>query len=225
MMGFLGEVLEHFRQMPVVNVPGVLRPTTKAEAIARAKRLCGTAGARIRYRLADHQGGRDPHADDCASHWHSLIKRIPLATSDCAGFVAWCLGFDRYQPKTFATYGGWINCDSALIDARANCQLFHAVLTPEPGDLVVFPSIDLDRDGKRDRYGHTGLVTYVGPRWTPGAWSMLRVAHCSSLSDQRFDRAIMETAGLVWARRENYRDQSNPAWASTFLRYRWFAPG
>lgn len=222
----------HGERLP--DRPGVFRPTTRVDAVARARRMTGSAGAAIRYRLKDHQGGRDPHATDCASHWKSLIKRIDLATADCAGFIAWALGFDRFQPDAFATYGGWINCDSALIDARTVKSWFEEVdwanpdpvrrIAPLAGDVVVFPSIDVDRDGKRDRVGHIGVITEVLPSWAPNIWGALRVAHCSGGNDKRIGRAIAETTAIPWSGATVYRGVTRSAWGATILRYRRFAP-
>lgn len=202
---------------------GLFRRTTRAEAVERARLLAGPAGAAIRYRLKDHQGGRDPHAADCASHWRSPIIGMPYATSDCAGFVAWALGFDRYQPGEFSAFGGWINTDSAIIDARTVNQWFEIVSLPIPGDAIVYPSIDLDHDGDRDRVGHIGIITAVMPSWQPESWGALRVVHCSMGNDRRFGRAIKETTALPWAGAETYKGSLSPRWASMFLRYRRFA--
>lgn len=211
---------------------GAIRPTTRAEAVARARLMCGDAGARIVYRLKDHSGGRDPFAPDCASHWRTLINLIAVASCDCAGFVAWCLGYDRYQPDAFMPGSGWdwINCDSMIADARGPQTFYEELIAtgeplrdqrPLPGDVVVFPSIDLDHDGSRDRVGHTGIIVAVAPTWTPGDWRSLRVAHCSSGNGRR---AIAETSGAPWAGRERFRGLTNPRWTSTILRYRRFAP-
>lgn len=214
--------LDHTKK-PLPNVPGLFRPTTRAEAVERARRLAGPAGAAIRYRLADHQGGRDPHAADCASHWKSPIIGVSYATADCAGFVAWVLGFDRYQPKDFAIYGGWLNCDSIVIDARTIESWFKIVNTPMPGDVIVYPSIDLDHDGDRDRVGHIGLITAVMPSWQRESWGALRVVHCSGGNDRIYKRAIRETTALPWAGAEMYKGRREERWGSMFLRYRRFA--
>lgn len=222
-MGWFAQLFQLARSEPPVDIPGVFRPTTRQEAVERARKLAGPAGATIRYRLADHQGGRDPHAPDCASHWTSAVKRIPLATADCAGFVAWCLGFDRYQPDRFSTYGGWINCDSAIIDARTSREWFEIAEKPTPGDLIVYPSVDYDRDGDRDRVGHVGVIVDVSAR-VPGTFSGLRVVHCSAGNDRRLGRAIAETDATPWAGAATYRGETRAAWGAVFLRYRRFAP-
>jgi len=209
------------------------RPLRRDEVVERARLMCGPAGSSIVYRLQDHSGGRRPWADDPASHWTTAIRRVKVASSDCAGFVAWCLGYDRYQPEDFHYYGGWINCDSAILDAEGKQEWFAPLIEtgdPErdqralPGDVVVFPSIDLDHDGSRDRVGHIGVIVGVSPRWKPGAWSELRVAHCSSGNTKKAGQAIAETSGVIWSQREAYKNHSNPRWAARVIRYRRRAP-
>lgn len=203
---------------------GQIKPLTRAEAVARARLMAGPAGAAIRYRLADHQGGTNPFAEDCASHWLSTIMRIDLATADCAGFVAWCLGYDRFQPKEFPLYGGWINCDSILGEARTSSRWFEIVPEALPGDLVVFPSIDFDHDGDRDRVGHVGIVTDVTDAKV-GDFADLVVAHCSATNDKTKKRAIAITTGAPWEGRDQYRGKRNPRWGSAVVRYKRFTDG
>lgn len=206
------------------------RPTTREEAVARAERMAGPAGAAIRYRLEDHSGGRDPYAPDPASHWRSPVKRIALATCDCSGFAAWSLGYDRHQPGEDEE---WFNTDAMIRDARAGGATWFRELVldhadplrrqrPLPGDLAVFGSIDLDRDGARDRVGHVGVIVGVPPSWAPGLWGALEVVHCSGGNDRRFGRAIAKTTGIAWAGRDTFRGRTNPRWAATILRYQRF---
>ena len=201
---------------------GRIRETTRAEAVVRARAMCGQLGVSIVYRLADESGGRDPFAADPASHWRTAIRRVAVASCDCAGFVAWALGYDRYQPG-FLHPWEWINCDSAILDARGPAGWFTEVATPIAGDLVVFPSIDLDHDGSRDRVGHIGVIVAVSPRWVPGALAELRVAHCSDGNMKRYGRAIAETTGIIWSGADSFRGRRDPRWAATFLRYQRFA--
>ena len=93
---------------------GIIRPLTIAEAVRRAKSMVGykpelpanapkgTRRVNIKYRLSKFNGGKDPYAQHPAD-W-SYGNRTP--TCDCAGFVAWCLGYDRYQPGKFEPYDG-----------------------------------------------------------------------------------------------------------------------
>jgi hypothetical protein len=70
--------------------------------------------------------------------------------SDCVGFLMWCLGVPREHPS-FPEYKGWINTDSAMIDAGIHPTekgySTKAFFTPVerkdvvPGTIVVYPSI------------------------------------------------------------------------------------
>lgn len=129
-------------------------------AVMRARRV---AGEPAKYKLG--AGGKDPSAP------------FPMSTvdgiygCDCIGFVLWCLGLDRYQPQvkagTIGSYGGWINTDSAIGDARTAQVFFEVTHQPRAGDLVVFPGIV--RDGKRKRIGHVGLI--VGSKMSTADWT------------------------------------------------------
>jgi hypothetical protein len=183
--------------------------------------MAGVAGKDIVYRLSDNNGGRDPYASDPATHWRTKVLRQLVLSCDCAGFVAWALGYDRKQPG----FGGWdwVNCDSMLIEAKQNNEVwFDFVETPMPGDLVVFPSIDADNDGDRDRVGHVGVVVEVLKGWQPGRFDLLRVVHCSMGNQRKFKRAIMETTAEVWARADVYKGKMQQNWRARFLRYRGF---
>ena len=120
----------------------------RLRAIARARVI---AAGPSRYKLG--AGGRNPLA------MTPFTDRDGVLGCDCVGFTAWCLGHDRYQPKTFSHYDGWINCDSLMADARGGQSWYEQVRKPESGDVVVFPSIVVH--GERKRIGHIGLVTFV----------------------------------------------------------------
>jgi len=156
---------------------GTIRPTTREEAVARAKSMIG---ASIRYRLRDHNGGSDPFSSDPASHWDGGV------TCDCSGFVAWCLGYDRYQPKEFP--GGWINTNSMIASSLIGDGTWfgHPRPTLLPGDLIVYGSRVVD--GKR-RVGHVGIITGLDP---------MRATHCSAGNDRKFGYAVAETDDKPW---------------------------
>jgi hypothetical protein len=163
---------------------GVIRPTSPTEAIARARSMIDGA---IHYQLNPHNGGRDPNAPDPATHWVDDANH-PIATCDCAGFVAWALGFARYQPHDFPPWDGWINTDSMIFESDHGAQWFRKLDQPEAACLVVYPSYDSDAGHVP---GHVGLV--VDP--TAGA---LRVIHCSHGNDRNFGHAIHETDDTPW---------------------------
>lgn len=188
-------------------------------AVFRAR---GLLSETTRYKLG--AGGRDPSAP------------VPQTTvdgvygSDCIGFVLWCIGLSRYQPQvtegTIGSYGGWVNTDSAIGDARTAQVFFEVTHTPKAGDLVVFPGIV--KNGKRARIGHVGLIT--GARvdtsdWTPHLWERpanerkrflekLTVIDCAASFLRRLSgRAIKETtAAASWNKPD-----------AVFLRYKHWA--
>src|SRR5687768_4616315 len=80
--------------------------------------------ARSTYKLG--AGGRSPKADT------PFTVRDGVLGSDCIGFVCWCWGIDRFQAR-FPVYGGWINTDSAIEDARSTRWCFEVVAVPRAG--------------------------------------------------------------------------------------------
>lgn len=129
------------------SVPVDPLAANRARAVERAHRI---ALNRSLYIMG--AGGRDPKAET------PFTKKGGLLGSDCVGFTCWCLGHDRYQ-TSFPLYDGWINTDSLMSDAIGRRTWYSAIAKPEPGDVVVFPSIV--KDGKRLRIGHIALVTDV----------------------------------------------------------------
>lgn len=188
---------------------GQIRPTTRAEAVARARSLVGVKlplppGAPsdavptpLRYRLtAGHNGGADPYAPHPGSP--SYGNRV--WTADCIGFVAWCLGLDRYQPGELPSRGGYLNTDSALIDARTSRRYFAEVEVPEPGDIVVYGS--KYALGVRTEVGHVGLVVAAPTGLDP--WTA-RVVDCSASASRKVGAAVSERPDArVWRRRGSW---------------------
>jgi hypothetical protein len=129
----------------------------RAHAVERARRIAAKPSV---YVLG--AGGRDPLAET------PFTVRDGRRGSDCVGFTSWCLGHDRYQPATFGLFSGWINTDSLMTDARGKQSWYAQVAKPEPGDVVVFPSILVN--GDRKRMGHIALVVSV-PRDFPQDFS------------------------------------------------------
>jgi len=177
---------------------GTVRPTTRVEAIGRALSMIGQP---IEYQLKPHNGGGNPDAPDPATHWIDN-ERTPRATCDCAGFVAWCLGYDRYQPRNFPHWGGWINTDSMLFAAQVTSTWFapSPYYDAEPGEIVVYGSRINPKTGKRVP-GHVGIITHRFPQ---------RVTHCSSGNFIRLGYAVAETDDAPWR---------NPAKGARYLRY------
>lgn len=196
---------------PISKIVETLRQWLIAEkqaqhpAVERARRLTFKPSV---YILG--AGGRDPKAET------PFTKKEGKLGSDCVGFTCWCLGHDRYQPSTFPLYDGWINTDSLMLDARGRRTWYTDVATPQPGDVVVFPSIH--NNGKRIRMGHIGLVVEVPTGMPAGVWSRhdrrewlerVRVIDCAGASGRRLrGHAIAETSAAaswdkpdaIWAR-------------------------
>lgn len=189
---------------------------SKAEmAIRRARSMLGV---HMPYILGG--GGRSPAAATPATTVYRAGKRIGRG-SDCMGFVAWCCGFDRFQ-HDFPFYGGWINCDSMLGAWKNETWhpaegFFELLSRPEPGCLVVYPSIDIDHDGKRDRIGHVALVESC----TEGMWSWqtTQVIHCASTASRDTGgKSVAQTDATLWGRAGTYRGSAKGRWKAAFLR-------
>lgn len=178
-----------------------------ALAIARARGQIG----RGHYVLG--AGGRDP---DAAGPESKVRGRVGC---DNAGFIAWCLGYDRYQPG-FAGAWDWVGPDSMIADAESTRAWFEPAAGPEAGVLVAYPSIDLERDGVTDRPGHVGLIVETPAGWNrlDGPWTAIRVVHCARSLQRRLGHAIDETHGVAWSQRASFRGRSHPRWRTRFLR-------
>jgi hypothetical protein len=126
---------------------GIIRPTTREDAIVRALSMLsfvgrppgappGTIDTPIGYRLdPGHNGGQDPYAPHCAQP--SFGDRA--WTADCVGLVLWALGIDRKQPGFGGTSGEWLHCPSMIADAHGDRVYFEPVADDValPGDLLV----------------------------------------------------------------------------------------
>lgn len=161
----------------------------------------------MRYYLG--AGGRDPNKPTCAT------SRDGISGSDCVGFVMWALGVDRYQPKKFRFYDGWMNTDSVIMDATrpyldSTTRCWQQLTRPEPGALVIFPS--LYKNGKRTRIGHVGLIVEVPAEWPDNLneWSakerlnmlkLVKVIDCNaSLARRLKGKAIAQTTmAALWS--------------------------
>jgi hypothetical protein len=177
-------------------------------AVIRARSLVGQG----RYVVG--AGGRDPAArtpDSVVRGWRGC---------DYAGFLAWCLGYDRRQ-RGFTPSSDWVNADSMICEAETLGAWFRPLVTPEIGAVIAYCSIDLERDGRRDRIGHAALVVELPDRWSnsEAAWTAMRIIHCSPSLQRRCGHAIDETHAAAWAHRATFRGASHPRWRTRFLRY------
>ena len=196
---------------------GTVIPLSASERVARARYLAGELpisaldpGVRrdgrsglcpdIFYRLADHNGGKDPTAPDCATYWRKdAASTFINRTSDCIGGAAWIGGFDRYQHARFPVYAGWINTDSMLIDAEGKRTCFRVIDDPEPGCFVVARSGSYGANS----IGHIGTVIDVPARWNPtdkASWAALGVVDVAG----RSGRANKRTTGTGWFTRGRF---------------------
>ena len=177
-------------------------------SISRARRFVG------RGRYVEGAGGRAPAADGPEGRIGSRLG------CDGPGFVAWCLGYDRYQPG-FAGGWDWIEPDAMIVEAESTARWFRSLALPERGALIVYPSISLVRAGRIDRRGHVGLISLAPPDWTShdARWSTLRVIHCAASLQRRHGFAIGETHAVAWSSRATFQGHSHPRWRTRFLRY------
>lgn len=172
--------------LPLVNVAERARFLASPECIAGY------------YLLKDHNGGKDPTADDPFDRWFEADatgRVFERRTADCIGGAAWCGGFDRYQPKRFAhIYGGWINTDSMLLDALGPRKCFEPLDRPLPGCFVVAPS-----HSPGHVIGHIGVVVSVPAEWDPeiaDCWRRVGVVDVASRGAGV--RANRETTATGW---------------------------
>lgn len=167
-----------------------------------------------RGRFLQGAGGRDPGAPGPEGACGSRVG------CDGPGFVAWCLGYDRYQPA-FAGGWDWVEPDSMILEAESTGRWFQQLAIPEVGALIVYPSIELVRAGRSDRRGHVGLIAVVPTSWPrdDARWTALRVIHCAASLQRRHGYAIGETHAVAWSSRATFQGQSHPRWRTRFLRY------
>lgn len=193
---------------------GVVLPLTDEQRVARMRYLAQLASidtldsyARkdgapsfcpdIYYLLKDHNGGKDPTAPDPADRWSNAGSQFVNRTCDCIGGQAWCGGWDRDQPNIPdpSGYGGEINTDSMLIDARGKALRFRILAAPKPGCMVVWAT----GDGGM-KMGHIGGVIGVPDHWdpkNPACWAEVVVIDVAMRTPQRANQI---TTALMWMR-------------------------
>jgi hypothetical protein len=183
---------------------------TGDEVANRAELLAGAWDPTIWYFLdaekGTRNGGRDPTARDCATHWKDGNGK-PWATTDCTGLVCWALGIPR-KLKRFKQYGGYINTDAAILDADETQSVFVPARRPRRGTVIVMPG-KFDENGKRISPGHWGIIT--GVLVAEFAQSMmndasflrlLRVAHASPRNHGKYHQAVGVTDASLWGSRK-----------------------
>jgi CHAP domain-containing protein len=144
-------------------------PVTLAQIIKRARSVVGEG----KYLLG--AGGRVPsHATPFDEH----------GQCDCSGFVAWCLGQDRFQPSHIG--GNWIETTDIVADATGPQKMFERVYEKKPGYVIVYA----DKGGHQ---GHVGIIS----TW-PDQHGGFRVIHCSMGNYRTKGVAIAETGPDVF---------------------------
>jgi hypothetical protein len=142
--------------------------------------------------------------------------------SDCAGFaICWCYKLPRHRPGydrngAFGDVEDDINCNSVLGDAIGDVDHppAHDLFTvatgmPQPGDLLVYPTIRL-AGHPLPFIGHVGIVVSTGrlTSWdvVHPRYDLLDVAQCCG-GDGR-SPAVLLTDGSAWAK--HHRDWPKP---------------
>ena len=149
-------------------------PVTRADIVQRARSVIG----RGLYKLG--AGGRVP----------ANATPFDAQYCDCSGFVAWCCGVDRYQPKTIA--GEWIETSAMVTDALNVHALFKLITPCEPGDILVYGDRH-DRGNVTE--GHTGIISAVDEAGHP-----LAAIHCSHGNQRAFGHAVIETGAEIFTK-------------------------
>lgn len=158
--GLLADGVAGFKTLSALNaaISDKLKPEVKPLPVKeRLTRAWFWTTQKAKYVLG--AGGRSPWTNS------PLTTKDGKLGSDCIGFALWATGLDRYQPKLFTYYDGWMNTDSIIDDAKSGVGggRWKLLSKPQVGCLVIFPS--LWKNGKMIRMGHVGLVVEV-----PGEW-------------------------------------------------------
>lgn len=168
--------------------------------VERATRVVGTG----KYSLG--AGPSNPNA---------LTPFNRAGACDCSAFVCWALGVPKHVVLDEGDGSGvdWWNTDGLLAEARAG-RYFRFVEEGHylPGDVVVYPSVDLDRDGARDRIGHTGVIVSGGP-----LIAVCEVVHCRPPRNGK-GPAVVRTTGDPFIGKATYRRVTNQKWRARVIR-------
>lgn len=151
---------------------------SRGDILLRAQMAVGTGT----YGLG--KGGRKP------LHSWPWNPDDPKHLVDCSGFVAWCLGQDRYFDFDGDGQREWIETTAVYDDATGAQFQFERVDEAEEGDVIVYP--DRKIEGKRHE-GHIGIVSRIDEDGTPAL-----VIHCSTGNQRKTGHAIAETNPRVF---------------------------
>ncbi len=189
------------------------RPCSAAEAVERALRYVGKGT----YQLGAGAWAPGELTDDPWTEMNGFDD-----ASDCWGYVAWCLKLPRPLPGfnrgEWASVSDHVNTDSAIEDAEHQRQMFELAPRPEPGDLLVYPSVRDPQTRKRIRIGHVSIVVDVSRclEWDPEspAYDLLEVVQCQSLTRP----AVRKGSGAGWLYRDMFRGRKRAEWLSRVIR-------
>lgn len=159
-----------------------LIPCSAAEAVARMLQLEADRGGQ--YLLGT--GGYDPRNPLTPWTPHATPAGIELG-GDCAGVaISFAYRLCRHRPgfnrQMHATVEDDLNCDSVLEDADpergGRQELGEVVTVPQPGDLLITPSIRIPSKNFRG-IGHVRLILDAS-RWNPAAprWADVVYLEC-----------------------------------------------
>jgi hypothetical protein len=167
-----------------MQIPSAIEAVVRAKEIAALPKSTYVLGA----------GGRSPETPT------PFTSRNGKLGADCIGFVLWAWGIDRYQPKSFPFYDGWINTDSMLSDALGPKTTFD-VVSPRnvfAGCAAVYPSIW--KKSKMIRMGHIGMVVNVPyPKILDQWYKDVTVVDCAAALVRRVKgRAVGYRSAAIW---------------------------
>lgn len=176
-------------------------PMTRAEALDRVVRLTRDVVAGKQSCYYDlGRGGTTPRADVPWDEKHRL---------DCTGWLAYGLGYDRYNPLA---KGRYLNSTEivrqGMTEGAKLCDWFDLIPSSRPVlpmDVIVFGWFDRDGDGDDDP-GHGGIITSVSPtfvRHEPRWWEGLEVSDCSPSNSGKNGkgRALAFKNAAIWRKR------------------------
>jgi hypothetical protein len=134
---------------------------------------------------------------------------------DCFGFaVCEAFGIRRHRPGfnsgPWATVAEDLNCNSAIEDADHARELFERIARPEPGCLILYPTIRIE--GHPPWVGHVKLVVGVSrvAEWDPERpqYELLDTVECCGPNGRRPGIVAGTGSGMAahdrtWPKREH----------------------
>jgi hypothetical protein len=185
------------------------RPCSAAEAVQRAYRILDApSNATACYVL----GGGDYRPITLAGVLRDLPWTGDPPGSDCDGFAMWCYKLPRHRRGFnrgfWATVSDDINPNSAIEDSQHAGELFRRVYSPEPGDLLCYPTFRLDGH-PQPWIGHVAIVLSTDRAWSwnPAQpwYHTLDIAQCCGGTGRT--PAVIATDGYVFDRHNALWDQ------------------